>query len=131
MIKGHVSVIGIGRVGLPFALVIAEEGYKVYGIGRDEKKIETLKKGKMPFIEEGGDLLKKHVNKNFLPTISYDSIKKSETIILTLGTPIDENMNPVLDQINHVIKTIMPLLKKEQLIILRSTISPNTTKYIK
>jgi UDP-N-acetyl-D-mannosaminuronic acid dehydrogenase len=131
MNKGIVTVIGIGRVGLPFALVIAQEGYKVYGIGRNEAKIESLKRGKMPFIEEGGELLKKYVNKTFLPTISYDCIKKSETIILTLGTPIDENMNPVLDQINFVIKNIIPLLKKDQLIILRSTISPRTTKYIK
>ncbi len=90
MNKGSVTVIGIGRVGLPFALVIAQEGYKVYGIGRNESKIESLKKGKMPFIEEGGQLLKKHINKTFLPTISYDCVKKSKTIILTLGTPIDE-----------------------------------------
>jgi UDP-N-acetyl-D-mannosaminuronic acid dehydrogenase len=131
MNKGTVSVIGIGRVGLPFALVIAQEGYKVFGIGRDEKKIDVIKKGKMPFVEEGAELLKKHVNNSFLPTISFDSIKKSDIIILTLGTPIDENMNPVLDQINNVIKIIIPLLKKDQLIILRSTISPNTTKYIK
>lgn len=129
--KKTVSVIGIGRVGLPFALVIANEGYKVYGIGRSETKIEGIKKGKMPFIEEGQELLDKHVNKTFFPTTSYDSIKKSDIIILTLGTPIDENMNPVLDQIDHVIDTILPLLRTEQLIILRSTISPNTTKYVK
>ncbi|HXT84031.1 MAG TPA: nucleotide sugar dehydrogenase, partial [Verrucomicrobiae bacterium] len=131
MNKGIITVIGIGRVGLPFALVIAQEGYKVFGIGRDESKIESLKKGKMPFIEEGGDLLKEYVNKSFFPTLTYDSIKKSDAIILTLGTPIDENMNPVLNQINSVIKNLIPLLKKDHLIILRSTISPNTTKYIK
>lgn len=129
--KITVSVIGIGRVGLPFGLFIANEGYKVYGIGRDEGKIALLKKGKMPFIEEGADLLKQHINTNFFPTIEYDSIKKSQVIILTLGTPIDENMNPVLDQINNVITKIIPLLKPGQLIILRSTVSPNTTKYVK
>lgn len=129
--KNTVAVIGIGRVGLPFALFIANEGYKVFGIGRDEDKIEALKKGKMPFIEEGKDLLKKHVNKKFFPTTSYDGIKKSDIIILTLGTPIDENMNPVLDQINNVVLKIIPLLRNNQLIILRSTVSPNTTKYVK
>ncbi len=131
MNKSIVTVIGIGRVGLPFALVIANEGYKVFGIGRDEEKIESLKKGKMPFVEEGAELLKEHENKNFFPTTSYDSIKKSDIIILTLGTPIDENMNPVLGQINTVIQKITPLLRNGQLIILRSTVSPNTTKYVK
>lgn len=129
--KTTISVIGIGRVGLPFALFIANEGYKVYGIGRDSKKIESVKKGIMPFIEEGEELLKKYVNKTFFPTTTYESIKKSKVIILTLGTPIDENMNPVLNQIDNVIKTIIPLLKKDQLIILRSTVSPSTTKYVK
>jgi UDP-N-acetyl-D-mannosaminuronic acid dehydrogenase len=133
MVKFHaiVSVIGIGRVGLPFALVIANEGYKVYGIGRSKEKIALLKNGKMPFIEEGKDLLKQYINTSFFPTTTYESIRKSDVIILTLGTPIDENMNPVLNQIDSVIESILHLLRQDQLIILRSTISPNTTKYIK
>ena len=129
--KGIVAVIGIGRVGLPFALVIADKGYTVYGVGRNKEKIDRLKKGIMPFIEEGSELLKKYVNASFFPTTSYADINRSDVIILTLGTPIDENMNPVLDQIDTVITEMLPLLKPGQLLILRSTISPNTTKYIK
>jgi UDP-N-acetyl-D-mannosaminuronic acid dehydrogenase len=126
-----ITIIGIGRVGLPLALVLAEEGYTVFGIGRNETKIHNLKKGIMPFIESGAPtLLKKHVNKNFFPTTSYEYIEKSSIIILTLGTPIDENMNPVLDQINENINNIIPKLKKGQLIILRSTVSPRTTEYV-
>jgi UDP-N-acetyl-D-mannosaminuronic acid dehydrogenase len=131
MIKKIVSVIGIGRVGLPFALVIANEGYKVFGIGRTTSKIATIKKGIMPFREEGKELLQEHVNKTFFPTTSYDVVAKSDVIILTLGTPIDENMNPVLSQIDTVISAILPHLRTGQLIILRSTVSPNTTKYVK
>jgi UDP-N-acetyl-D-mannosaminuronic acid dehydrogenase len=126
-----VSVIGIGRVGLPLALVLTDSGYKVFGIGRTQDKIDALLKGNMPFIEEGGTLLKKYVSKSFFPTINYENIKNSDVIILTLGTPIDENMNPVLDEVNVAIETMIPYLKKEQLIILRSTVSPNTTFYIK
>lgn len=127
----NVTVVGIGRVGLPLALFIANQNFKVTGIGRNKDKINELKQKKMPFIEEGDDLLKKYVNKNFFPTVSFASIKKSSVVILTLGTPIDENMNPVLDQINNVIKKIIPYLRKGQLIILRSTVSPNTTMYVK
>ena len=43
--KKTVSVIGIGRVGLPMALVLADEGFKVHGIGRDQRKIDSIKNG--------------------------------------------------------------------------------------
>jgi len=129
--KKNVTVIGIGRVGLPFALYVASKGFNVFGIGRDEAKIDLIGKAKMPFIEEGAELLKKHVNKNFTPTTSYEVVKTSNILVLTLGTPIDENMNPVLDQINDALSQIIPRLKKNQLIILRSTVSPETTIYVK
>jgi len=127
-----VSIIGIGRVGLPLALVLADEGFKVYGIGRNEEKINKIKEGVMPFMENGAvKLLKKNVGRNFFPTTNLKYIEKSQVIILTLGTPIDENMNPVLDQIDKVFSDIMQYLKPNQLIILRSTISPRTTIYLK
>ena len=131
MKRNTVAVIGIGRVGLPLALVLADSKYKVYGIGRSIDKINQLLTGKMPFIDEGADLLKKYVNKGFFPTISYETIKESNVVILTLGTPIDENMNPVLDQIEVALNDMIPFLRKGQLIILRSTVSPKTTIYVK
>lgn len=127
-----ISVVGVGRVGLPLALVLANEGLNVFGIGRNQEKINLLNKKIMPFMEKGADrLLKKYVNKNLIFTIEYKAIKESEVIILTLGTPVDENMNPVLDQIDESIEQMIPYLKKNQLIILRSTISPKTTFYVK
>lgn len=127
-----VAVIGIGRVGLPLALVLAEEGLSVYGLGRDIKKIENISNGKMPFLEKGAaPLLKKYVNKSFFPTVDYSCIKKSDVVILTLGTPVDENMNPILDQIDESIKKCLPYFKKNQILILRSTVSPRTTQYVK
>src|SRR5438128_2151995 len=97
-----ITIIGIGRVGLPLALVFADAGFTVYGVGRDLKKINAINKGIMPFIEEGAPpLLKKHVGKNFFATADYSHIQNSDYIILTVGTPVDENMNPVYDQINE------------------------------
>ncbi len=126
------AVIGIGRVGLPLALVLADEGLKVFGIGRDEIKINNLLLGKMPFMEKGASpLLKKYVKKRFFPTVDYSVISKCDVILLTLGTPIDENMNPVYDQINDSIEKCIPHLKKNQTLILRSTVSPRTTQYVK
>ena len=130
-INKKIAVIGIGRVGLPLALVFANEGFRVYGIGRSPEKISLLKNAKMPFVEQNADnLLKKHVNKNFLPTTEYNKISECDYIILTLGTPIDENMNPVFDQITDALKSASPYFKKGQTLILRSTVSPRTTEYV-
>lgn len=128
----NIAVIGIGRVGLPLALVLAREGFVAYGIGRDPEKIKKIQKGEMPFIEKGADqLLKKYVNKKFFPTVDYAKVSECKYIILTLGTPIDENMNPVYDQINSVLQSISQFLQKNQILILRSTVSPKTTEYVR
>ena len=132
MTKKNIAVIGVGRVGLPLAIFLANEGFKVYGVSKTEGKADLLNKGTMPFMEKGAaPLLKKYVNKKLFFSIDYNCIKISDIIILTLGTPVDENMNPVLDQINDCLDSMMPLLKKNQLIILRSTVSPRTTIYVK
>lgn len=127
-----ISVIGIGRVGLPLALVLSQSSNAiVYGIGRDEAKIAAINKGKMPFMEKGAlPILRKHVGKNFFATTDISNIEKSNFIILTLGTPVDENMNPVYSQINESIINAAPYLRNGQTLILRSTVSPRTTKYV-
>ncbi len=130
--KKTVAIIGAGRVGLPMSLVLADEGFKVYGVDKDLGRINLLHKGEMPFIEDGGDeLLTKHLGKNFFPTTLSKVIAEVETIVMTLGTPIDENMNPMLDQIDSVINDLIKYMQPGQLIILRSTVSPRTTHYVK
>lgn len=127
-----ISVIGIGRVGLPLALFISNyKDFEVIGIGRDNEKIARINKGVMPFMEKGAaKLLKKVVGNTFFAATDYKYIKDSDFIILTLGTPVDANMNPVYNQINEAIENITPYLKKGQTLILRSTVSPRTTKYV-
>lgn len=127
-----VAVIGIGRVGLPLALFLSDLGYMVHGIGRDEEKIKNLQSGKMPFMEKGAtQLLRKNIKKSLEFTTDYSVVSKCSYIILTLGTPVDENMNPILDQINQALTSIMEYLHPNQTLILRSTVSPRTTQFVK
>jgi len=131
MRQKRIAVLGIGRVGLPLALVLAKEGYQVFGIDINKELIKKLKKGLMPFMEKGGKkLLKQTVNKSFMPTREIKVISKCKYIILTLGTPVDENMNPSLEQIDQALESIGPYLKPNQVLILRSTVSPRTTEYV-
>jgi len=129
---GSVAVVGIGRVGLPLSLFVANKGYKVYGLDVDAAKVAVILKGEMPFKEENAEeLLKKHIRKNFTPTTDFSNISKSKIIIMTLGTPVDDNMNPSLVQIDRALLTMKPFLRPGQLLILRSTVSPGTTDYVK
>lgn len=129
--KLAVSVVGVGRVGLPLAIFLADMGHMVWGIDTDQNKVNVVSKGQLPFMEEGADsLLKKHINKNLFVTTNFENVQKTDIIILTLGTPVDENMNPSLVQIDRALETIAPYLKKGQLLILRSTVSPGTTEYV-
>ncbi|MBI4451966.1 nucleotide sugar dehydrogenase [Candidatus Woesearchaeota archaeon] len=129
----NISIFGVGRVGLPLALFFAEHGQRVIGVDVDESRVETLSKGIMPFYEEGANkLLKKHINKLFtVTTDAKNAVKQSDAIILTLGTPVDEHVNPVFSQIEKALADIAAYLKKEQILILRSTVTPGTTEYLK
>ena len=127
-----VCIVGIGRVGLPLAMHFASKGIQAYGVDIDAKKVEMLKAGKMPFKEDGApELLRKVVGKKFIPTTDISVIADCDAIILTLGTPVDEYLNPVFTQITGVLENIIPHLKKGQTLILRSTVSPGSTNYVK
>lgn len=131
--KQRISVVGIGRVGLPLALALAEKEFFVHGVDIDKNKVLFVNSGKMPFIEEGADpLLTKHIGTNFIATTDFQfATENSDIIILTLGTPVDEHLNPIFTQIEAVIRNIVHSLHEGQLIVLRSTVSPGTTEYIK
>lgn len=129
--KIKIAIIGSGRVGLPLGLVFAQEGLHVWGVDVNQQAIEKLQQGKMPFIEEGAqELLKKYLNNGFYPTTDVAVVKNCQYVVLTLGTPVDENMNPSLSQIDEALQSLKPFLQEGQTLILRSTVSPRTTEYV-
>ena len=130
--KVSIAVVGLGRVGLPLALFFAEKGNIVFGIDVDLAKVNTLKRSEVPFIEEGAQaILKKYLGKSLFVSADFAPLSKAKIIILTLGTPVDENMNPSLVQIDQALDSSKPFFKKGQLLILRSTVSPGTTEYVR
>lgn len=131
-----VTVIGAGgHVGLPFSLVVAEAGHTVYGYDVNETIVERLSEGNVPYVEHGAEkLLRKHLTKTkrltFTTNPSY--IKQSDVIAIMLGTPVDEENNPRLDSLfDFVDNTLIPFMKKDTLVILRSTVAPGTTEVVR
>ncbi|MFH2021237.1 MAG: nucleotide sugar dehydrogenase [archaeon] len=128
----NVCVIGLGRVGLPLSLAIAEAGFKVFGHDIDESVVSQINQKKMPFREVNADiLLKKHTNLNFFPSTDSSSMKNCAYIIICLGTPVDEHLNPDYSQINAILDLLKKNLSIGQTLIFRSTVAPGTTEFIK
>jgi len=119
------GVIGIGRVGLPLALVFANSGVKVIGMDVNKEYVKKIKKGKPPFYEE--NIEKFFPNKKFSPTTNIQNgVKKSDILIITVGTPLTEQMRPDYSQLGLALEQIAKSSLKGKLIIMRSTASPGT-----
>jgi UDP-N-acetyl-D-mannosaminuronic acid dehydrogenase len=127
-----VIVGGCGHVGLPLALSLADCGYKVGIDDIDANKIAYVKAGNVPFLENGADaLLKKLLPTGRLQLASDPSLVEStDTVILVIGTPIDEFMNPSVRIFDKVLDELMPHLKNSTMIVLRSTVFPGTTESV-
>ena len=131
--KPSIIVIGgAGHIGLPLSLCIANEGFPISIYDINKENLKKIKAGIFPYKEEGGKQLLKKIlkKKNFSISTQISEITKRNIIIICIGTPIDEYMNPIHSVIKECIDQILPYLKKGQLIILRSSISPKTTEWV-
>jgi UDP-N-acetyl-D-mannosaminuronic acid dehydrogenase len=131
--KYDVCVIGgCGHVGLPLAIMLAAKGKKVCIYDINEKNIETVKSGIIPFFEEGAEALLKQVLAEDKLHFSSSPVvvSESETAILIIGTPVDEHLNPKFRIMKEVIDGLLPYFYDGQLLVLRSTIYPGLSKRI-
>lgn len=124
-----ICVVGLGYVGLPLCLRMIKKKINVFGVDNDNKKIEYLKKGKS-YISDIKDSELKYFrsNKSKIST-NYDIIKDCHVVIVCLPTPLRDN-KPDMSYLEKSFKEISKFLKKNQIIILESTVYPGATKYL-
>jgi len=119
---------GFGHVGLPIGIVLASKGLQVALYDRDESKKEMILAGKLPFLEyDAGPVLKRVIGKNLHIVDGLDSIPDCAAVMITVGTPVDEYLNPKLLPMMQLMEQIKKYLTSEHLIILRSTVYPGAT----
>ena len=123
---------GGGHVGIPLVLAFAEAGFRVNVHDRNREVLETLEAGRLPFIEHGGEeLLIRALKRNQLVfTAAPADISTKGPVIITIGTPIDEFLNPVRKVVQDCIDALLPHLADGQLLVLRSTVFPGTTDWL-
>ena len=126
-----ICVIGLGYIGLPTAVLLANNSYKVYGFDIVQKTVDTINKGQAHIAEPKLDeLVKKAVKSKML--IASTKPKEADIFIIAVPTPFkrEEEPKPDISYIISALKNIKPYLKKDNLIILESTSPVGTTDKI-
>ncbi len=126
--QGTVAVVGLGYVGLPLACLAAEKGWRVFGIGRDPRKIEDVNRGISPVPEPGLQRWLKRVT--VTATTDYRAVKKASVIVICVPTPVDHAYNPDLTPVRQAVEGIRQHLKRGQVIILESTVNPGVSEEV-
>ena len=130
MFEYDVCIVGTGRVGLPLGLSLMEVGVNVTGVDLDENLRDAVNNGTMPFHEPGYDELvaSKKLQLHGSPD---DIVPNSAVVIITVGTPLHNHIETDLSQIQRVLEGLKTHFRQDQTIILRSTVAPGTTAYVK
>ena len=122
-----ISIIGgAGHVGFPLGLIFSSKGYKVNLIDKNIENIKKINNGKPPYLEDGSKpLLKRMIKlKRIKATNKMQELKNSKYIIICIGTPIDESLNPEIKIFLNFFKVLKKYISKNQIIIIRSSVYP-------
>lgn len=133
----HLICVGAGHVGLPLALRFWQCGQDVTLLEIDARKVETLRAGTMPFVEAGcAELLSEAVGSDSFRTLTYadaelpDRVRHADYIVMMLGTPLGTDYTFRFDQYFHVLEHLVPWLRREVTLIVRSTVAPHFTRNV-
>lgn len=129
----QINVLGLGYVGLTLALTLANVGFKIIGIDKDKEKIAKLQQGIPTLYEPQIEQLLKSVllsgNISFAEDIQ--KIEEQVVYIISVGTPIDnQTQEPNLTNLKNVVKEVGESIKKDDMVIVRSTVPVKTARNI-
>jgi UDP-N-acetyl-D-mannosaminuronic acid dehydrogenase len=127
-----VVVGGCGHVGLPLAIAFADSGLatRIYDV--DEDAVRVVLGGRLPFHEQDAqEPLQRALAAGALQVSARaEIVAGAESVIVVIGTPVDEHLNPDPNAVRHAILDCAPHLSDGQLLILRSTVYPGVTESI-
>src|SRR6266516_2326984 len=112
-----VSVIGLGRVGLPLAISFADRGLRVLGIDNDPERTGAIRDGRMPFQEGGMQDVLDRVGAIEFSDRAADAAR-ARHIVITLGTPSFSHIEIDLSQIRSVLDDLLPHLQDGHIVTL-------------
>ena len=133
-IKDHsavVGVVGLGYVGLPFAVEKGKVGFTVIGFDMDLDKVNQINKGVnyIPDVKDA-ELSKLVKTKKIMATDNFDKLSDVDIIVIAVPTPLKKNLIPDLSYVKSATNLIAKNLKKGHLVSLESTTYPGTTEEV-
>jgi UDP-N-acetyl-D-mannosaminuronic acid dehydrogenase len=123
---------GCGRVGLPLGISLAECGLRVALVDTNAQAVTEVKAGRMPFREADaeGPLARCVTERRIRATEDPSVIATARSVIVVIGTPIDDHLNPSPDTVLNVIADVRAHMRRGQLLVLRSTLYPGVTRLV-
>ena len=127
-----VVVGGCGHVGLPLAIILASKKLKVVAFDTNTQVVATVNSDKMPFDEPGAPEVLTEVLRTKLFSASSDKklVSTAEHVVVVIGTPVDEHLNPDPEVVPNAVAQLLDVLKDGQHLVLRSTVYPGVTKLV-
>ena len=122
MKNNKIAVIGLGYVGLTFAISLAKVGFEVLGVENNEKNFKSINKGKAQFYEENIDkfLVKMQKSKRLKIQNNLKNIENYKIVFITIGTPVDNNKKIKLKNLFNLIDELRHKLSSGSIVVLRS-----------
>jgi UDP-N-acetyl-D-glucosamine dehydrogenase len=127
--NARVAVLGLGYVGLPFAIVFAQAGFEVIGIDPDSKKVETLNSGKSYILDVPDEHVAEMVaSRKLSATMDYSVLQTVDAVSICVPTPLRKTGDPDLSYIISATKGLGEFVHPGMVIIMESTTYPGTTR---
>jgi UDP-N-acetyl-D-mannosaminuronic acid dehydrogenase len=123
---------GLGHIGLPLGIMFADAGFNVTLLDSNKANFDIVLRGELPFVEYGAEpLLAAALEKGLLRlSDSYSSLADADVVIVCIGTPVDEYMSPILAPFLQCIEDISDNIKKDTLVVIRSSVYPGSFQRI-
>jgi UDP-N-acetyl-D-glucosamine dehydrogenase len=126
-----VGVVGLGYVGLPFAVEKAKVGFRVLGVEQNPSRVQKVNHGESYIGDVSTEILKEVVDKGLLRAeTGFDRVAEMDVIVIAVPTPLTRNLTPDLQYVERVTREIAQRLRPGQLISLESTTYPGTTEEV-
>jgi len=125
-----VVVGGCGRVGLPLGLAFADRGLRVGLYDINEQSVAGVSAGTMPFKEAGASEILARVGPEMVVTTDASVVSRAENIVVVIGTPVDEHLDPSPTAVPDAVEELAPYLRDGQMLMLRSTLYPGVTAMV-
>ncbi|MCU1506864.1 MAG: UDP-N-acetyl-D-mannosaminuronic acid dehydrogenase [Microbacteriaceae bacterium] len=131
-VRDVVVVGGAGHVGLPLAIALADRGATVSIYDTSQSAVDLVNRGIVPFLEPGAEpMLRKALDAGRIhATNEASSVADAKTIIVVIGTPVDEHLNPDPNAIPAALGACSEYFRDGQLLVLRSTVYPGVTALV-